>query len=76
MVGFSVGLIEGGKTKDNLDSIVDIVRIPGRLGGGLSMTVNDENGSMSLPLCRLHGLRASAEADEIRRAVMQRQLSE
>ena len=58
-----------------LDSITDIVRIPGRSGVGVSITVNDENGSMSLPLCRLHGLKAEAEIDDIRKAVLQRHLS-
>ena len=54
------------------DSITDIVRIPARSGVGLSVTVNDVNGSMSFPLCRLHVIGAGiAEADEIRKAVMQ-----
>ncbi len=54
------------------DSIIDIVRIPCRSGVGLSVTVNDVNGSVSFPLCRLHVIGAgTAEADEIRKAVMQ-----
>ena len=59
-----------------LDSITDIVKIPGRSGIGVSITVEDENGSMSFPLCRVHGLKAGAEIGEIRRAVLQRNLSE
>lgn len=58
-----------------LDSIDDIVRIVGRSGVYLSLTVKDENGSMSLPLCRVHLLKAAQEIDEIRQAVMQRRLS-
>ena len=38
-------------------------------------TVKDENGSMSLPLCRVHMLKAEAEIDDIRKAVLQRHLS-
>ena len=64
-----------------LDSITDIVRINSHYrmvptGVGLSVTVNDENGSMSFPLCRVHMLKAGEEVEEIRNAVMQRQLSE
>ncbi len=59
-----------------LDSITDIVRVATRSGVGVSVTVNDENGSMSLPLCKVHRPNDRAEIDEIRKAVMQRQLSE
>ena len=38
---------------------------------GVSVIVNDENGSMSLPLCRVHRFNDRAEIDEIRKAVMQ-----
>ena len=40
----------------------------------LSVDVKDENGSMTFPLCRVHMLRAGAEVEEIRGAVMQRRL--
>ncbi len=56
-----------------LDSIVDIVRVATRSGIGVSVTVNDENGSMSLPLCKVHRFNDRAEIDEIRKAVLQRQ---
>ena len=59
-----------------LDSINDIVRVATRSGVGVSVTVNDENGSMSLPLCRVHRPNDRAEIDEIRKAVLQRKLSE
>ena len=59
-----------------LDSITDIVRVATRSGVGVSVTVNDENGSMSLPLCRVHRPNDRAEIDEIRKAVLQRKLSE
>ena len=55
-----------------LDGITDVVRIIGRSGVYLSAKVNDENGSMSFLLCRVHMLRAGAEIDEIRSAIMQR----
>ena len=56
-----------------INSITDIVRIPGRSGVGLSATVKDENDSMSLTLCGVHRLNDRAEIDEIRKAVLQRQ---
>ena len=59
-----------------LDSINDLVRVATRSGVGVSVTVNDENGSMSLPLCRVHRPNDRAEIDEIRKAVLQRKLSE
>ena len=59
-----------------LDSITDIVRVATRSGVGVSVTVNDENGSMSLPLCRVHRSNDRAEIDEIRKAVLQRKSSE
>ena len=59
-----------------LDSITDIVRVWSRSGVGVSVTVKDENGSMSLHLCMVHRLNDRAEIDEIRKAVMQRQSSE
>jgi hypothetical protein len=64
-----------------LDSITDIVRINHHYrmiptGVSLSIKVNDENGSMAFPLCRVHMLKANAEIDEIRMAVMQRRDSE
>ena len=59
-----------------IDSITDIVRVATRSGVGVSVTVNDENGSMSLPLCRVHRPNDRAEIDEIRKAVLQRKLSE
>jgi hypothetical protein len=60
-----------------LDSITDIVRTISHYrmaptGVYLSVAVNDENGSMSFPLCRVHMLNAEAEIEEIRRAVLQR----
>ena len=58
-----------------LDSIDDIVPVRCRSGSGLSLTVKDENGRMTLPLCRLHALRARAEYAEIRQAVLQRDRS-
>ena len=57
-----------------IDSITDIVRVATRSGVGVSIIVNDENGSMSLPLCRVHRFNDRAEIDEIRNAVLQRQL--
>ena len=59
-----------------IDSIADIVRIYTRSCVGVSAKVNDANGSMSFLLCRLHVLNDRAEIDEIRNAVLQRQLSE
>jgi hypothetical protein len=58
-----------------IDSINDIIRIAGRSGVGLSVSVKDEYGSMSLPLCRGHMLRSQAEIDLIRNEVMQRRSS-
>ena len=63
-----------------LDSISDIVRTISHYrmvptGVYLSVTVKDESGSMSFPLCRVHMLKAEAEIDEIRKAVLQRQSS-
>ena len=63
-----------------LDSIIDIVRVTSHYkmvptAVFLSVKVKDENGSMACPLCRVHLLKAAAEIDEIRRAVMQRHLS-
>ncbi len=58
-----------------LDSIDDIILVGCRSGSGLSLTVKDENGSMTLPLCRLHALRAREEFAEIRQAVLQRDQS-
>ena len=57
-----------------IDSITDIVRVWSRSGVGVNAKVNDENGSMSLPLCRVHRFNDRAEIDEIRKAVMQRRL--
>ena len=64
-----------------LDSITDIVRTISHYrmvptGVYLSITVKDENGSMSLPLCRVHMLNAETEINEIRKAVLQRHLSD
>jgi len=56
-----------------LDSITDIVRVVTRSGVGVSVTVKDEDGSMSLPLCKVHRFNDRAEIDEIRKAVLQRQ---
>ena len=56
-----------------LDSITDIVRVATRSGVGVSVIVKDENGSMSLPLCKVHRFNDRAEIDEIRKAVLQRQ---
>ncbi len=58
-----------------LDSIDDIILVRCRSGSGLSLNVKDENGSMTLPLCRLHALRAREEFAEIRQAVLQRDQS-
>ena len=62
------------------DSITDVVRITNHYrmvptGVYLSIKVDDENGSMSFLLCRVHMLNARAEVDEIRKAVLQRHLS-
>ena len=57
-----------------LDSITDIVRVATRSGVGVSVTVKDENGSMSLLLCKVHRFNDRAEIDEIRQAVMQRRM--
>ncbi|MCR5148001.1 MAG: hypothetical protein K6C35_03430 [Eubacterium sp.] len=59
------------------DGIIDIVRIANHYramptGVSLSIKVKDENGSMTLPLCRLHVLNAGAQINEIRYALMQR----
>ncbi len=64
----------------SLDSIADIVKVTTNYrmvptGVYLSISVEDENGSMSLPLCRVHMLKAEAEIDDIRKAVLQRHLS-
>ena len=63
-----------------IDSITDVVRITTNYrmmptGVYLSIKVNDENGSMSLPLCRVHMLKAEEEINEIRKAVLQRHMS-
>ena len=63
-----------------LDSITDIVKMRSHYrmvptGVYLSISVEDENGSMSLPLCRVHMLKAEVEIDDIRKAVLQRHLS-
>ena len=58
-----------------LDSITDIVRVACRSGVGVSVKVKDENGSMSLLLCKVHRFNDRAEIDEIRKAVMQRKFS-
>ncbi len=58
-----------------IDSIADIVKIVGSSGAYSSISVKDENGSMTCPLCRLHMLNAEAELYEIRQAVMQRKMS-
>ena len=60
-----------------LDSITDLVRVITHCriiltGVYLTVKVKDEHGSMSCPLCRVHMLKAQAEIDEIRKAVMQR----
>ena len=57
-----------------LDSITDIVRVASRSGVGVSVKVKDENGSMSLLLCKVHRFNDRAEIDEIRQAVMQRRM--
>ena len=59
------------------DSIIDIVRMTSHYkmvptAVFLSAKVKDENGSMSLPLCRVHMLKADAVIEEIRKAVLQR----
>ena len=59
-----------------INSIADIVRIYTRSGVGVSAKVNDANGSMSFLLCILPWLNDRAVIDEIRNAVLQRQLSE
>lgn len=58
------------------DSITDIVRVATRSGVGVSVIVKDENGSMSLPLCKVHRFNDRAEIEEIRKGVLQRNLSE
>ena len=57
-----------------LNSITDIVRVACRSGVGVSVKVKDENGSMSLLLCKVHRFNDRAEIDEIRQAVMQRRM--
>ena len=62
-----------------LDSIIDIVTVTSHYkmvptGVFLTVKVQDEKGSMAFPLCRVHLLRAGAEVDEIRKAVLQRHL--
>ena len=57
-----------------INSIADIVRVATRSGVGVSVTVKDEYGSMSLLLCKVHRFNDRAEIDEIRQAVMQRRL--
>ncbi|MCR4690642.1 MAG: hypothetical protein K5739_04805, partial [Lachnospiraceae bacterium] len=57
-----------------LDSITDIVRVAVRSGVGVNVTVKDENGSMSLLLCMVHRFSDMAEIEEIRKAVMQRNM--
>ena len=59
-----------------IKSIADIVRIYTRSGVGVSAKVNDANGSMTFLLCILPWLNDRAVIDEIRNAVLQRQLSE
>ena len=59
-----------------INSIADIVRIYTRSGVGVSAKVNDANGSMTFLLCILPWLNDRAVIDEIRNAVLQRQLSE
>ena len=54
-----------------LDSIYDIVRINTNAGIYLTVKAKDEHGSIAYPLCRVHLLSASAEIDEIRKAVLQ-----
>ncbi|MCR5816785.1 MAG: hypothetical protein K6F91_07885 [Ruminococcus sp.] len=54
------------------DGITDVVRVNTHAGIYLSIKVNDENGAMSLPLCRVHTLKAHTEIDEIRRMLLQR----
>ena len=55
-----------------IDGIVDVVKIPGRSGGGVSVKYNDQNGSMSFAICRLHPLGGWDDYYRIRDAVMQR----
>ena len=55
-----------------IDGIVDVVKIPGRSGGGVSVKYNDQNGSMSFAICRLHLLGGWDDYYRIRDAVMQR----
>ena len=54
------------------DSITDVVRVATRSGVGVSVTVNDENGSMSVHLCMVHRFNDRAEIDEIRNALLRR----
>ena len=58
-----------------IDSIVDIVRIYTRSGVGVSAKVNDASGSASFLLCILPVFSYGPKIDEIRKAVMQRQMS-
>ena len=60
-----------------LDSIADIVTTVGHYRMiptlvYLTVKVEDENGSLACPLCRVHMLNAETEIAEIRRAVLQR----
>ena len=63
-----------------INSIADIVRINGHYRMMptlvyLTVKVKDENGSMAVPLCRVHMLKAEEEIAEIRNAVKQRQFA-
>jgi len=58
-----------------IDSIVDIVRVFTRSCVGVHAKVNDASGSASFLLCILPVFSYGPKIDEIRKAVMQRQMS-
>lgn len=60
-----------------LDGITDVVKTTSHYraiptGVYLSITVEDASGKTSFPLCRVHLLKAEAEVEEIRQAVLQK----
>ena len=59
------------------DSVTDIIRVISHYkiiptGIWLSVTVEDENGSMAFPLCKVHMLKFGEEMNEIYNVIMQR----
>lgn len=58
-----------------IDGIVDVVKIPGRSGGGVSVIHADQNGRKSFAICMLQPLGGWDVYYRIRDAVMQRHWS-